>query len=436
MKKFATSLAVLGAAAAGLLAAEAGTRPNIIFILSDDVGLGNLSCYGGDQFQTPQLDALAQSGTRFDFCFSTPLCGPSRCQILTGRYPFRTGMTSNRSGPLVRPGHEIMLPRLLKPAGYVTAQVGKWAQLALQPGDWGFEEYLRFPRSGRYWRAQTATYTLNGVEKDLPPDAYLPDLMHEFLVDFIRRHRDQPFYVHYAMSHVHGPIVRTPDSAPGSGDLYRDNVAYMDKLVGRLVVELDRLGLREKTLVLFAGDNGTAGSPWKATVLGRPLSGYKHTMLEGGSRVPLIASWPGTVPAGRYNHDLIDFSDFFPTFAELAGAKLPEGVPIDGRSFAPQLEGRPGSPREWVYVELAGNRYLRTARWKLNNRGELFDMKAAPFQEILVPKDSADPAAMAARKHLHDVMVRLVGNEVAAKQAGAPVKAKGQRAGKKAKKTR
>jgi len=435
MKKLLTTLAWVGTAA-GLLAAEAGSRPNIIFILSDDVGLGNLSCYGGDQFKTPQLDALAQSGTRFDFCYSTPLCGPSRCQILTGRYPFRTGMTSNRNGPVLKPGNEVMLPRLLKPAGYVTAQVGKWAQLPLQPGDWGFDEYLRFPRSGRYWRAQTASYTLNGVDKDLPPDAYLPDLMHEFLVDFIRRHRDQPFYIHYAMSHIHGPIVPTPDSAPGSRDLYRDNVLYMDKLVGKLVLELERLGLREKTLVLFAGDNGTAGSPQRATVLGRPLSGYKHTMLEGGSRVPLIASWPGTVPPGRYNHDLIDFSDFFPTFAELAGAKLPDGVTIDGRSFAPQLEGRPGTPREWVYVELAGNRYVRTARWKLNNRGELFDMKEAPFKEILVPKDSTDPGAIVARRHLHEVMARLVGSNAAPAQAEAPPKAKGQRAGKKAKRTR
>ena len=145
----------------------------------------------------------------------------------------------------MKPENEIMIPTMLKAAGYVTAQVGKWHQLPLQPSDWGFDEYLRFPGSGCYWRAQTATYTENGATKNLPEGVYLPDVMHEFLVDFLQRHKQQPFYVHYAMSHVHNPIVRTPDSVPGSQTLYADNIAYMDKLVGNLVVELDHLHLRE-----------------------------------------------------------------------------------------------------------------------------------------------------------------------------------------------
>ena len=407
-----------------LFGQEGPRRPNIIFILSDDVGLGNISCCGADKFKTPSIDALAGNGTRFEYCFSTPLCGPSRAQILTGRYPFRTGMTSNQSGDVMKPANETMIPAVLKPAGYVTAQVGKWNQLPLQPGDWGFDEYLRFNGSGVYWHEEKGekkgekkvakkrggAYTLNGQDKELPEGKYMPDLMHDFLVDFMTRHKDQPFYVHYAMSHIHGPILRTPDSAPGSKDYYADNIAYMDKLVGKLVAELDRLKLREKTLIIFVGDNGTAQKEAdRSSVGGRRPSGQKATMLEGGSRVPMITSWPGTTPAGKVSKDLVDFSDFFTTFAGLAGAELPKGVTIDGRSLAPQLKGEAGNPREWVYVELNGKRYVRTARWKLTGAGEMFDMKEAPFNEIAVPADTADAEAVAARKHLQEILTGLVG---------------------------
>jgi arylsulfatase A len=405
----------------GLQAVEAanaaghnGRKPNIIFILSDDVGLGDIGCCGSDHYKTPRIDALAKSGIRFEQCYSTPLCGPSRSEILTGRYPFRTGMISNKSGSVLQPTNEIMIPKVLKPAGYVTAQVGKWSQLPLEPSDWGFDEYLRFAQSGKYWREQEPSYTLNGKTTDLPEGKYIPDVMHEFLVDFITRHRDQPFYIHYAMSHIHGPILRTPESTPDS-DYYADNIAYMDKLVGKLVDELDRLKLRDKTLIIFVGDNGTApGHADNSTVHGKRLSGHKGTMLEGGSRVPMIVSWPGTTPAGKVKRDFVDFSDFFPTFAGLAGAKLPEGVTIDGHSLVPQIKGQLGNPREWVYVELSGKWYVRDKRWKLTQSGELFDMKEAPFVEKLVPADTTDAEALAAKKRLQAVLDHL--NPAAGKQ--------------------
>ena len=391
------------------------TKPNIIFVLSDDVGLGNIGCFGSDRYKTPNIDALARSGIRYDQCFSQPLCGPSRCESLTGRYAFRTGMISNQSGGVPRPENEIMIPTILKPVGYATAQVGKWSQLQLEPSDWGFDEYLRFNGSGKYWAEQDPTYTRNGKKVDLPADKYLPDVMHEFLVDFMTRHKDQPFYVHYAMSHCHGPIMRTPDSTPTS-DHYADNISYMDKLVGKLADELERLKLREKTLVIFVGDNGTApGWADMCTVRGKRLSGQKGTMLEGGSLVPMIASWPGTTPAGKVSKDLIDFSDYFATFATLADAKMPTDRTIDGRSFAPQLKGQKGKPREWVYVELAGKWYVRSRRWKLTRNGELFDMKNAPFEEIPVPADTTSPEAIAARKQLQAVLDKL--NPAAGKQA-------------------
>lgn len=384
--------------------AQAAPKPNIIFILSDDVGIGNIGCYGG-HFKTPNIDALAAGGTRFEHCYANPVCGPSRATCLTGRYVFRTGMLTNGYSKQMR-REEIMLPKVLKPAGYATASVGKWSQVPLEPGDWGFDEYLRFEGSGKYWSSQVKTYTQNGAQKELG-DRYLPDVMHEFLMDFITRHKDQPFYIHYPMSQMHGKILRTPDSAQDTKKFYDDNNAYMDKLVGQLVAALDKLGLRERTLLVFAGDNGTAreAAP-SATVDGRAISGMKGTMLEGGSRVPMIVNWPGVTPAGKVLKDLTDFTDFLPTFAELGGAKLPE-VKIDGHSFAAQIKGQAGTPRDWVYVQLAGERYVRDARWKLTGTGDLFDLKEAPFQELAVAADSADPDAKAGRDKLQAVLADI-----------------------------
>jgi len=410
MHRFAIHiLAIVAAVTAAMEAATtraAERRPNIILILSDDVGLGDIH-YTGGPFKTPNIDALAASGTKFTYSYATPLCGPSRCELLTGRYPFRTGLNSNQSHTAVSPKSEVMLPTVLKKAGYVTGSVGKWGQIQLGPGEWGFDEYLVFPGSGRYWRDQTTTYRVNGKQQDLPEGKYLPDIMHKFAVDFIDRHKDQPFFLYYPMSHIHGPIVRTPDSSKGEDkdQLYADNVEYMDKLVGKLMKELDRQHLRDNTVVIFTGDNGTAvfGAE-KATVNGKSISGKKATMLEGGSRVPLAVSWPGHTPAGKTNNDLTDFSDFFATIAELSGAELPKGVKLDSHSFAPQIEGKKGSPREWVYVELNGKSYVRDKKFKLTAGGEMFDLSDAPFKEIPVAKDTKDSTAVAARKALQLVL--------------------------------
>jgi arylsulfatase A len=414
MKKLFVSAAFIFVAT-HLFAAEQSARPNIIFILADDLGIGNVSCYGADSFKTPNIDALAKNGIRFQHCYAQPLCGPSRAQIMTGRYAFRTGMTGNDSGSLIKPENETMIPKMLKTAGYATVQAGKWGQLEMQPSDFGFDEYLRYTGSGIYWSGQEKghTYIINGKEKKLPAKKYMPDLMHEFLMDFIMRHHDEPFFAYYSMSHVHGEILPTPDSAPDSKDLYADNIAYMDKLVGKLVAELDRLKLREKTLLIFVGDNGTAKGEYehstvngKNTVNGKKLSGHKSEMLEGGSLVPMIANWPGTTPAGKVSQDLMDFSDYLPTFAELTGTKLPN-VTIDGHSFAPQLRGKSRKPRDWIFVELGKHWYVRDANWKLNEASELFDMKNAPFEEKQVSANAKDDNALNARKRLQAVLDQL-----------------------------
>ncbi len=415
MKKTILTLASLLLAPLAVSHAAESTaprKPNIVFILADDLGNGNVSAYGADHFKTPQIDALAKSGMRFDRCFSAPVCGPSRALLMTGRYGFRTGMTGNdkESAKIMAAATEIMMPKVLKPAGYVTGQVGKWSQVPLEPSDWGFDEYLRFQASGDYWNTQkrAENYTVNGKQVPLPDGVYLPDKMHEFAVDFINRHKDEPFYLYYPMSHVHSDILPTPDSAPDSKDLFMDNINYMDKLVGKLMAELDRLKLRENTIVFFVGDNGVIpGESDRSTIRGRRISGAKGTMLEGGSLVPSIASWPGTIPADKVTSNLTDFSDFFPTITELAGGKLPEGVTIDGKSFASTLKGEATTPRQSIFVQLGRHWYARESDWKLNEANELFDMKDAPFVEKAIAADTTDPEAIAARTRLQAVLAKL-----------------------------
>jgi arylsulfatase A len=315
------------------------------------------------------------------------------------------------------------------------------------PGDWGFGEYITDPTAGGwYWQK---SYTKNGQLVESEKEIYYPDVTHDFAVDFLRQHAasgsasGNPFFLYYASHLVHAPILRTPDSKPGEQDgqtLYNDNVAYLDKQVGALVAEMDRLKLRENTLIVFSGDNGTAGK--SGTLNGRQINGHKGTMMEGGARVPLIANWKGVTLAGRVLKDLVDFSDLLPTFAEVAWAKMPANVMYDGRSFAPQLRGEKGQPREWIFVQLGRNWYVRNDAWKLNQAGELFDMKDSPFVEKLMPADVKDVAAVAERKRLQTVLDKLnpaggktiSAEEEAAAQARASKKANLQKQGQKKKK--
>jgi len=405
--------------------AAAPAKPNIIFFLADDLGLDGVSCYGADKRKTPQIDKLAASGTRFETCYAAPLCGPSRCALMTGRYAFRTGGLQNGSwganGPGAKSADEQPMAKLLKQAGYATGESGKWRQVGETPKDWGFDEYCTDPTaSGWFWKD---SYEKNGQQVSAP-GSYNPDIIQAFSLDFIRRHKDGPFFLYYPMHLVHGPILRTPDSkadATKGADFYDDNIAYMDKQVGELVAELEKLGLREKTLVLFSGDNGTALS-YPATIGGRMINGKKASMLEGGSRVPLIASWPGVTPAGKVSKDIVNLTDMLATFAELGGAKLPEGFKYDSRSIAPQLRGEKGTPREWAYVQLGAKWFVREQGWKMNESGELFDMSDAPFTEKPVAAAADADASKAARARLTAVLAEL--NPAGGKADGAGTEGK------------
>ena len=360
----------------------AASKPNIIYILADDLGYAELSCNGGDAYKTPNIDALAAGGVRFTRFYTVPLCGPSRALILTGRYPFRTGATNQDAcANLVRTGAkaEVMIPNLLKKAGYATAMIGKWGQLSPSgtSAEWGFDYNLYYRGSGIYWNSNVVKgMTRDGAE-----------------------------------------ILPTPDSAPGKDgakseeravELFRDNVVYMDKLVGQLVAELDRLKLRDNTLIVFMGDNGTAKpQAERATIGGKRLEGEKGSMKEGGGLVPFLMNWRGVAAAGKVNPNVADASDLLPTFAEVAGVPVPTDRVLDGKSLVPYLKGETTPLRPWVYNQLGPNWHVRDTGWKLNQAGELYDMKDAPFSETLVPADSKDAAATAARTRLAVALTQL-----------------------------
>ena len=419
-----------------------------MFILADDLGFAEVGCNGSDTYKTPNIDALAKSGARFSRFYTAPLCGPSRALILTGRYGFRTGaVTQDACASIPRTGAnaEVMLPTVLKRAGYTTAMIGKWGQLS-PSGDasqWGFDHVMSFKASGIYWnrgtakallasyalegekgtadgvRAEPGPYTIDGKTFNLSDNEYLPDLLQKDAFEFIGSNaaKKQPFFLYYSLSHVHGQILPTPDSGPANaGDtaetrlaqVYKDNVAYMDKLVGNLLAELDRLKIRNNTMVVFMGDNGTAKAHADhATIGGRRLVGQKGEMTEGGGLVPMIASWPDKFPSGKHNENVADASDLLPTFAEAAGAPLPENRTLDGKSLMAQLKGEAARGRTWIFNQLGSGWYAREASWKLNEKGELFDMRAAPFKEPMVPTSTTDESAIAARKRLAGALAEL-----------------------------
>jgi arylsulfatase A len=410
-------------------AAETPTgRPNILLIMADDLGYECLGCNGGTSYRTPNLDTLAKTGMRFEHCYSMPLCSPSRIKLMTGRYNFR-----NYRGWGILDPKERTFGHVLQEAGYATCISGKWQlcrfdlpENADHPRRAGFDEFCVWTwqygkgKPSRYWDPYIWQ---DGKLRDDLKGKYGPDVHCDFVIDFIRRNRSRPFFAYYSPNLVHAPFVPTPGSKPSGSEKdtprrqkkagpqnYPDMVAYLDKCVGRVVEALDQLALREQTLILFTGDNGTPrGITSKMGNVAIP--GGKGLTKDTGIHVPLLANWKGTVPAGRTCSDPVDFADFLPTLAEVAAAPLPEGVKIDGRSFYPQLLGRPGNPRGWVFLsrgEEAGKAVrpglVRDRRWKLYDDGRLFDTQADPFEQSPIPAEKATAEAQSARKHLQAVL--------------------------------
>jgi arylsulfatase A len=329
----------------------------------------------------PVLDQLATSGLRFEHCYSQPLCTPSRVQIMTGIYNVRN---YKKFGILDR--GQTTFAHLLKDAGYKTCIAGKW-QLGRQrnaPQHFGFDEACLWWHTRRAGRFPNPGVDINGEFKQFSNGEYGPDVVSDFICDFIEKNQDGPFFVYYPMILTHCPFEPTPDSKewdpsnPGSesykGDAkyFADMTTYMDKIVGKIVSKLDELDLSENTLVIFTGDNGT-DQPVKSMMNGREVAGGKANMTDGGTRVPLIIHWPGTVQAGSISSELVDFSDFLPTVCEAAGVKVPEELNIDGRSFLPLLLGKPGNPREWIYCWYSRSGKVEDAKiWARNQSHKLY----------------------------------------------------------------
>lgn len=356
----------------GALFAQEG-RPNVVIILADDLGYGDLGCYGHPTFKTPRLDRLAAEGARLtQFHCPAPFCAPTRAALLTGRQPFRCGMTQNPApdgGPdadqLALPEGEILLPQVLKQAGYATALIGKW-HLGHKPGrlptDRGFDEYYGIPYSNDMRPVQVLEGT-RVVEYPVV-QATLTTRYAEKAADFMRRHRDQPFFLELAEAMPHKPLAAAEKHYQKSGaGLYGDTMADLDDSVGTVLDTLKELGLEAQTLVLFTSDNGA----WFGGSCGG-LRGMKGTSYEGGYRVPMIARWPGRIPAGQVCAELGTMMDLFATVLAVTQTKMPEDRVIDGRDLMPVLAGK-GVPSPHTY--LFGHKgsklaTIRDARWKLH----------------------------------------------------------------------
>ena len=372
--KFTSTLTILAGLLLGAFTAQANDQPNIILIMADDMGYEALSSNGSESCKSPNLDKLAAKGVRFTNCFSNPICTPSRVKLMTGQYNVRNYV---KFGWLDR--EQTTFAHQLKAAGYATAIAGKW-QLGRDkdsPQHFGFEQSClwQHTRSGRSnedgknidRRFVNPQLEFNGVEKDFTNGEYGPQVCTDFICDFIDKNKKKPFLVYYPMILTHCPFDPTPDSTDwdpkrlGSttykGDRndpqrhFRDMVAYADKAVGQIVSQLGKSGVRDNTLIIFTGDNGTDTpivTPWN----GKKVVGGKGTMSDTGTRVPLIVNWPaGIRKAGRVVDDLVEFTDVFPTICEVTTAKLPKNHPGDGASIVPVLRNQAGArKKDWVYI--------------------------------------------------------------------------------------
>jgi arylsulfatase A len=420
--------------------AIAGEKPNIIVIMADDVGYEGFSIHGSQTYKTPHLDKIARNGMWFRHCYSMPICTPSRVQIMTGRYSFRNYTSF---GVLLK--GEQTFANQLQSGGYRTAIAGKW-QLG---GDmqtvreFGFDTHCLWHLDGRESRYWAPRISQDGKLRDVA-NRYGPDVMVEFLCDFIDQNHTQPFMIYYPMMLPHWPFVPTPDSPLGgnrerSGDYdgknggveyFDDMVAYVDKIVGQLDAKLAEHGIRDNTLILFTGDNGCATNIVSQMPSG-PIKGGKASMPDNGTHVAMFAQWPAVIKAGQVSNALVDFTDVLPTVLEACGADLPNRQ-VDGKSLLPVLRGEVESVRDWVFcyynprpparpkneakvkelLTKAGKstqqkklgRFARDKAYKLYGDGRFYHVAADPVEANDLARADLGQTAAAAKGRLQDVL--------------------------------
>lgn len=442
-------------------------RPNIVFILADDLGFETLGVYGSADYNTPNLDRMAAQGMRFENCFSQPLSSPTRVQLLTGMYNNR-----NYTQWAVLPEEDITIGHMLKEAGYTTALAGKWqlSDNGMFPGAAGFGKdmfwaygfdlekigfKLKYPKKtpdNYYYNEKRPEEKYMVVNTNTPSTTsryfypclikndtsfvvttendYGPDVVCNYALDFIEENKDRPFMLYLPMMLVHDPFQATP-ATPGIAsmslkekfstktDNFKPMVEWMDHQVGLILGKLRELGLEENTIVIFTGDNGTGRAITTRMKDGSVIAGGKGLSTDAGIHVPLIVQWKGQIKGGSVCSDLIDFTDFMPTLAEVAGASLPKGprfVP-DGRSFLPQLLGKKGNPRDWVFFHYDRNpevaasnpeykraRFVRSHEYKLYDTGEMYNVKKDPLEQQEIAVKQQSKSEKSERKQLQKVL--------------------------------
>ena len=392
--------------------------PNIVLIMSDDLGYEAVGANGGTSYSTPVLDGMAETGARFENAHVQPLCTPTRVQLMTGKYNFR-----NYIGFGLIAQDEVTFGHLFSNAGYKTCISGKWQLHSYNPPDEmpnmrskgqkiedaGFDEFCVWhphhteEKGSRY---KDPIIFENGRYLQNTNGKYGEDIFADYIMDFMERNQDNPFFVYFPMALTHRPLEPTPDSpefdnfVPPSNETlggrtwaeledwdddpryYKDMVEYHDKVIGRVNAKIEELGISENTLVIYVGDNGSPTEVCSTMHEHTEVCGGKGLTLDRGTHVPLICNWPGTIPAKSVITDLIDASDFLPTILEVAKIGPPQDYVLDGRSFFPQLRGEAGNPREWIYFHfepMSGRvhryaRFIRDHHWKLYDDGRLYDI--------------------------------------------------------------
>ena len=390
-------------------------RPNIVFILIDDLGWADVGCFGSKFYRTPNIDKLAGQGMRFTDAYAAcAVCSPTRASILTGKYPARLHLTDWIPGEGDKPAHALLVPKwqqflpleevtiaeALKPAGYVCASIGKWHQGGPKcfPQHQGFDLNIAGGDIGHpasyFWPYESKTHTVPGLKADGHAGEYLTDRLTDAAERFIQQNKAGPFFLYFAHYAVHTPLEAKPavvakygnNIPPGqqTNAVYAAMIESVDDSVGRILRTLDTLGIASNTVVVFMSDNGGL---WPRSTSNAPLRAGKAYPYEGGIREPLIIRWPGPTQPGTTCSVPVSSIDFFPTFVELAGAKLPS--PVDGRSLVPLLKQSGPLEREalfWHYPHYWSNNRVRpygavrAGDWKLielyeDMRVELYNLK-------------------------------------------------------------
>ncbi len=432
-------------------------RPNIILIMSDDLGYEVIGANGGTSYATPRLDGMAQNGMRFEDAHVMPLCTPTRVSLMTGKYNFRNYIGFGLMSP-----DEVTFGHLFTDAGYNTCISGKWQLYSYNPPDQmpelrskgqriedaGFDEFCVWhahhteEKGSRY---KNPIIYQDGKFRDDTEGKYGEDIFCDYIIDFIERKKDDddPFFVYWPMAATHKPHEPSPDSPewdefdpPANKTLgaktwaqledgsweddprfYKDMVEYHDKVIGRLIDYLDAQGISENTLVMYIGDNGSPHDVCSMFHEHNEICGGKGKTNDRGTHIPLICQMPGTIPAGAVNSDLIECTDYLPTILEAAELTPPDDYMIDGRSFYPQLTGDKGDPREWVFFHFepmsarndAGQvRYVRDRNWALYETGQLYDLNLDIDEELPIFEAQDTPEQTAARAKLKPIFEQLV----------------------------